>query len=68
MDKLANANNTIESLKKDIDRLVEENLNYERISKSHKEINGKLQKELNEAKDDNKKLAKQISDMVTQML
>ena len=63
MDKLANANNTIESLKKDIDRLVEENLNYERISKSHKEINGKLQKELNEAKDDNKKLAKQISDM-----
>ena len=43
--------------------MVEENSNYEKINNSHKELNGKLQKELNEVKADNKKLAKQIADM-----
>ena len=50
-------------LKGDLERLAEENSNYEIISKSHKELNGELQKELNEVKEDNKKLAKQIEDM-----
>ena len=43
-------------------RLVEENNNYETISKSHKEINGKLQTRVNELEEDNKKLSKQIED------
>ena len=53
----------ITRLKGDAERLAEENSNYEVISKSHKELNGELQKELNEVKEDNKKLAKQIEDM-----
>ena len=43
-------------------RLVEENSNFQIISKGHKELNGKLRKELDEVKEDNKKLAKQVSD------
>ena len=43
-------------------RLVEENNNYETISKSHKEINGKLHTRVNELEEDNKKLSKQIED------
>ena len=43
-------------------RLVEENNNYETISKSHKEINGKLQTRVSELEEDNKKLSKQIED------
>ena len=43
-------------------RLVEENSNFQIISKGHKELNGELRKELDEVKEDNKKLAKQISD------
>ena len=62
MDKLTEANDTIKRLNKDIERLTEENINYETINNSHKELNGKLQKELNEAKDDNKKMAKQVQD------
>jgi chromosome segregation ATPase len=45
-----------------LNRLVEENNNYETISKSHKEINGKLQTRVNELEQDNKKLSKQIED------
>ena len=44
-------------------RLVEENSNFQIISKGHKELNGELRKELDEVKEDNKKLAKQVSDM-----
>ena len=43
-------------------RLVEENSNFQIISKGHKELNGELRKELEEVKEDNKKLAKQVSD------
>ena len=43
-------------------RLVEENSNFQIISKGHKELNGELRKELDEVKEDNKKLAKQVSD------
>ena len=45
-----------------VNRLVEENNNYETISKSHKEINGKLQTRVSELEEDNKKLSKQIED------
>ena len=61
--KIAMCEEKITRLKGDAERLAEENSNYEIISKSHKELNGELQKELNEVKEDNKKLAKQIEDM-----
>ena len=63
MKKITMYEEKITRLKGDAERLAEENSNYEIISKSHKELNGELQKELNEVKEDNKKLAKQIEDM-----
>jgi dsDNA-specific endonuclease/ATPase MutS2 len=62
MKKITMYEEKITRLKGDVERLAEENSNYEIISKSHKELNGELQKELNEVKEDNKKLAKQVSD------
>jgi len=62
MKKITMYEEKITRLKGDAERLAEENSNYEVISKSHKELNGELQKELNEVKEDNKKLAKQVSD------
>ena len=53
---------TIKQLKDDRDRLAEENSNILTVSSSHKELNGDLRKELDQVKEDNKKLAKQISD------
>jgi len=52
----------IKQLKDDRDRLAEENSNILTVSSSHKELNGDLRKELDQVKEDNKKLAKQISD------
>ena len=52
----------IKQLKEDRDRLAEENSNILTVSSSHKELNGDLRKELDQVKEDNKKLAKQISD------
>ena len=52
----------IKQLKKDRDRLAEENSNILLVSSSHKQINGDLRKELDQVKEDNKKLAQQISD------
>ena len=40
---------TIKQLKKDRDRLAEENTNILTISSSHKELNGELQVKLSEA-------------------
>ena len=53
----------IKQLKDDRDRLAEENSNILLVSSSHKQINGDLRKELDQVKEDNKKLAKQIADM-----
>ena len=53
----------IKQLKDDRDRLAEENSNILTVSSSHKELNGDLRKELDQVKEDNKKLAKQIEDM-----
>ena len=47
--KLCKCAETIKILKKENERLVEENLNYETISKSHKETNGNLQTKLTAA-------------------
>ena len=52
----------IKQLKDERDRLAEENSNILTVSSSHKELNGDLRKELDQVKEDNKKLAKQISD------
>ena len=62
MKKITMYEEKITRLKGDAERLAEENSNYEVISKSHKELNGELRKELDEVKEDNKKLAKQVSD------
>ena len=53
MKKITMYEEKITRLKGDAERLAEENSNYEIISKSHKELNGELQKELNEVKEDN---------------
>ena len=53
----------IKQLKEDRDRLAEENSNILLVSSSHKELNGDLRKELDQVKEDNKKLANQIADM-----
>ena len=51
----------IVQLKKDIDRLSEENDNIRTIDSSHQSLNGELQKELAEVKTDNKRLADQVA-------
>ena len=67
INKIKKYEDEISRLKEDRDRLVEENSNYETISKSHKEINGELRKELNEVKEDNKKMAKQVDDYLDKL-
>ena len=62
MKKITMYEEKITRLKGAAERMAEENSNYEVISKSHKELNGELRKELDEVKEDNKKLAKQVSD------
>ena len=51
----------IVQLKKEIDRLSEENDNIRTIDSSHQSLNGELQKELEEVKTDNKRLADQVA-------
>ena len=51
----------IVQLKKDIDRLAEENNNIGTIDSSHQSLNGELQKELEEVKTYNKRLADQVA-------
>ena len=60
---IGNNSPEVRELKKEIDRLTEQSNNFEIISKSHKELNGKLRKELDEVKEDNRKLSKQIEDL-----
>ena len=48
-DILDKKDQEIITLKKELERLAEENTNFEIISKSHKEINGDLQKKLSAA-------------------
>ena len=57
---------TEENLKKEIDilrdRLQVENLENTKISEGHKKLVGDLFKQIDELKEDNKKLAKQVDD------
>ena len=55
---------TIDSLKKEIDRLNEYVQNLEMIESQHQEINGKLHKELAAMKIANKKLENKILEIV----
>ena len=50
-------------LKEDLERLAEENTNYEVISRTHKKLNGELRQVIKEVKEDNKKQAQQVSDL-----
>ena len=57
-------------MSKDYQQLVEmwreekkKRQDLELINESHKKLNGKLQTELTETKEDNKKLSKQINDL-----
>ena len=49
--------------KKEIDRLTEQSDNFEKISKSHKELNGQLRKELDEKNKDFNALQKKLDDL-----
>ena len=62
INKVSMYEDKLKRKEEDVNRLVEENNNYETISKSHKEINGKLQTRVSELEEDNKKLSKQIED------
>ena len=55
-DVVVNLKNIIDSKEAEITALVNSN-------NSHRELNGQLRKELDEVKADNKKLAKQITDL-----
>ena len=52
----------IKDLKKEIDRLSEENSNFKIISASHKELNSKLQIQLNILEKENKLLKNKVDD------
>ena len=64
MNKSINNIKTIDSLKKEIDRLNEYVQNLEMIESQHQEINGKLHKELAAMKIANKKLEDKILEIV----
>jgi hypothetical protein len=57
----------LDGTKKLVDKLSEELTAMKEINDTHQELNGKLQVELTEAKEDNKKLAHQIEDKVNIM-
>ena len=59
-------NDVVINLKNIIDSKEAEITARESVSESHKKLNGELRKELNQVKDDNKKLAKQIEDLEIQ--
>lgn len=60
MKKITKYEDKIFMLNENNKRLLEERDNFEIISKSHKELNGEIRKELQEVKEDNRKLSKQI--------
>ena len=56
-------NSIVNNLKNIIDMKDAEITARENVSESHKKLNGELRKELSEVKEDNKKLAQQITDL-----
>ena len=63
MKKITMYEDKISMLNENNKRLLEERDNFEVISKSHKELNGELRKQLDEVKEDNRKLSKQVEDL-----
>ena len=59
-------NQEIITLKKELERLAEENTNIETINKSHKEINGELQTKLSAAELKIKQLEIKLKEQVNQ--
>ena len=59
-------NQEIITLKKELERLAEENTNFETINKSHKEINGELQPQLSAAELKIKQLEIKLKEQVNQ--
>ena len=59
-------NSVVVNIKNILDGKEAEITARESVSESHKKLNGELRKELNQVKDDNKKLAKQIEDLEIQ--
>ena len=53
--------------KKKIKELEESLANALEVNESHQKLNGRLQEQLTEVEDDNKKLAQQIDDSVNRM-
>ena len=56
-------NNIVNNLKNIIDSKEAEMTAMVNTNNSHRELNGKLRKEIDELKTDNKKLAKQVEDL-----
>ena len=56
-------NSIVNNLKNIIDMKDVEITARENVSESHQQLNGQLRKELDEVKTDNKKLAKEITDL-----
>ncbi len=65
-DILDKKDQEIITLKKELERLAEENSNFEIISKSHKEINGELQTKLSKAELKIKELEVKLKEQVNQ--
>ena len=65
-NKVKKYEDQIKDLKKEIDRLSEENSNFQIISKSHKEINGELQTKLSKAELKIKELEVKLKEQVNQ--
>ena len=59
-------NQEIITLKKELERLAEENTNFETINKSHKENNGELQTKLSAAELKIKQLEIKLKEQVNQ--
>ena len=57
-------NDVVVNLKNIIDSKEAEITARESVSESHKKLNGQLRKEIDELKTDNKKLAKQVEDLI----
>ena len=65
-NKVKNYEDQIKDLKKEIDRLSEENSNFQIISKSHKEINGDLRIKLADAEFRIKELEVKLKEQLNQ--
>ena len=65
-NKVKKYEDQIKDLKKEIDRLSEENSNFKIISKSHKEINGELQTKLSKAELKIKELEVKLKEQVAE--